>query len=385
MQTTRLEEIVRILTRDVCLRYTKEAHITHESKAERLKRCVQLACAAKLPQVLQALECPSFVSSDEEAGLLTSASAVTSSTRTHSDAFCAPESVTVTMTEEEDKYAHARHDFLFPHDMISSTIPISTFDERPSSISRSGLRTSSCCRPALANRSSSNATDAARCHSLTREFLIRSYYPTPLDGHASFFSSGSLESMDGPKATSKPAMTESPLPQQVPTQWTSDFSFTMTPLANNGPDPRGVEKRLASEWSDEGRVVFISWIPRELRAPVFASKRSKEVALKAALIKAAKQQVPLSDCGDQDKEHERQERLKTLSQVSKLLLFPPKGTHCKLVFSTQRAANAFLSIYGGDNEPSTELWKMDICSIANVRLTARAIKYTTVTVELAKS
>ncbi|EZG69115.1 putative eukaryotic translation initiation factor 5 [Gregarina niphandrodes] len=77
--------------------------------------------------------------------------------------------------------------------------------------------------------------------------------------------------------------------------------------------PLGNEDRSTARqvWEDDHvRMVFVSWIPRQLRATQ-GEKRKAEVSLKRLLR---------TELG--------------VSGMSKVLLFPPKGTHCKLLFDS---------------------------------------------------
>lgn len=95
---------------------------------------------------------------------------------------------------------------------------------------------------------------------------------------------------------------------------------------------------------DRDRMVYVSWIPKKARAYTAMDKRRMELDLKRRL----------------------REDL-ALTGLTKVLLFPPKGVHCKLIFDCRNSASMFMEIYGGDNRsPETEKWKGDLCRIYDI-------------------
>lgn len=73
-------------------------------------------------------------------------------------------------------------------------------------------------------------------------------------------------------------------------------------------------ERSSSSWpkvysDDRDRMVYVSWIPRKARAEKASDKRKMELTLKRKLRE---------DLG--------------LAGLTKVLLFPPRGVHCKLIF-----------------------------------------------------
>lgn len=95
---------------------------------------------------------------------------------------------------------------------------------------------------------------------------------------------------------------------------------------------------------DRDRMVYVSWIPKKARAYNTTDKRRMELDLKRRL----------------------REDL-ALIGLTKVLLFPPKGVHCKLIFDCRSSASTFMEVYGGDNRSAeTEKWKGDLCRIYDI-------------------
>lgn len=68
----------------------------------------------------------------------------------------------------------------------------------------------------------------------------------------------------------------------------------------------------AEGWADDfDRMIFVSWVPRRVRAVCLDDKRRMELGFKRLL-----------------------RRELHIEGLAKVLLFPPNGTHCKLVFDS---------------------------------------------------
>lgn len=92
------------------------------------------------------------------------------------------------------------------------------------------------------------------------------------------------------------------------------------------------------------RTVFVSWIPRAARAQAVLEKAAAEQKLKAVLA---------GELG--------------ISGIERVLLFPPRGSHCCIAFHSTAASTAFLMEYaGGTFTPNTEKFKRRICGSFNV-------------------
>lgn len=90
---------------------------------------------------------------------------------------------------------------------------------------------------------------------------------------------------------------------------------------------------------DRDRMVYVSWIPKKARAYTSTEKRKMELILKRKL----------------------RENL-GLRGLTKVLLFPPRGVHCKLIFDCRASAVNFMSLYGGcTRSEQTERWKAEMC------------------------
>lgn len=112
---------------------------------------------------------------------------------------------------------------------------------------------------------------------------------------------------------------------------------------------------------DLHRMVFVSWIPRHLRAQR-NEKRKAEVNLKK-LIRSELQ----------------------IEGLAKVLLFPPKGTHCKLVFGSTEHAAKFVARYGGAfGSEASEQWKLQICQACKLEMNEHALSSTSVAIEWAQ-
>ncbi|KEP62975.1 UNVERIFIED_CONTAM: hypothetical protein HHA_216190 [Hammondia hammondi] len=86
--------------------------------------------------------------------------------------------------------------------------------------------------------------------------------------------------------------------------------------------------------------VFISWIPRVARAEDYRQKDQMEKRLKLLF------EVSLKVRG-----------------IVRIALFPPRGSHCCVLFDTPQAAQAFIRQYGGSTyTSSTERFKAEICA-----------------------
>ncbi|CBZ55572.1 conserved hypothetical protein [Neospora caninum Liverpool] len=86
--------------------------------------------------------------------------------------------------------------------------------------------------------------------------------------------------------------------------------------------------------------VFISWIPRVARAEDHRQKEQMEKRLKLLF------EVGLKVRG-----------------IVRVALFPPRGSHCCVLFETPQAAQAFIRQYGGSTyTSSTERFKAEICA-----------------------
>lgn len=109
-------------------------------------------------------------------------------------------------------------------------------------------------------------------------------------------------------------------------------------------------------------MVFVSWIPRQVRVQNGFEKRKSELSLKKLL------RTELHIDG-----------------LSKVLLFPPKGTHCKLVFENAMYAAEFVKRYGGPfGSELSEQWKIDICKACQLEMNDHAFTSTSVTIEWAQ-
>ncbi|CDJ41368.1 hypothetical protein, conserved [Eimeria tenella] len=92
------------------------------------------------------------------------------------------------------------------------------------------------------------------------------------------------------------------------------------------------------------RTVFVSWIPRAARAQEHTDKEEAEEKLKTVLSSE------LGICG-----------------IERVLVFPPRGSHCCITFFNSEASMAFLLEYaGGTFTPNTEKFKKRICASFNV-------------------
>lgn len=97
---------------------------------------------------------------------------------------------------------------------------------------------------------------------------------------------------------------------------------------------------------DRDRMVYVSWIPKKARAFSAVEKRKMELTLKRKLRE---------DLG--------------LTGLTKVLLFPPRGVHCKLIFDCRTSALTFMGSYGGDNgSEKTERWKAELCRIYHITM-----------------
>eukprot|EP00918_Siedleckia_nematoides_P059693 GHVU01130126.1.p1 GENE.GHVU01130126.1~~GHVU01130126.1.p1 ORF type:complete len:1135 (-),score=143.23 GHVU01130126.1:686-4090(-) len=97
---------------------------------------------------------------------------------------------------------------------------------------------------------------------------------------------------------------------------------------------------------DKDRMLYVSWIPKKARAYTTHDKRNMELELKKRL----------------------REQLK-VSGLTKVLLFPPKGVHCKLIFESTESARQLMDKYGGDNgSERTEAWKLDLCRVFDIEM-----------------
>eukprot|EP01054_Gregarina_sp_Poly1_P011331 Gregarina_sp_Poly_1__11330@NODE_94_length_14661_cov_203_748664_g81_i0_p2_GENE_NODE_94_length_14661_cov_203_748664_g81_i0NODE_94_length_14661_cov_203_748664_g81_i0_p2_ORF_typecomplete_len590_score70_69kleA_kleC/PF17383_2/67kleA_kleC/PF17383_2/21_NODE_94_length_14661_cov_203_748664_g81_i01211513884 len=115
-------------------------------------------------------------------------------------------------------------------------------------------------------------------------------------------------------------------------------------------------KSTSSYNDDHDRMVYISWIPKQSRAYTTVDRRRMELELKKKL----------------------REDLQ-LEGVTKVLLFPPKGAHCKLIFDKRSSAENFMTKYGGDDgSDQSEMWKNDICRafgiVVNERFSKTVVK-----------
>ncbi|PHJ22965.1 hypothetical protein CSUI_003183 [Cystoisospora suis] len=91
-------------------------------------------------------------------------------------------------------------------------------------------------------------------------------------------------------------------------------------------------------------TVFISWIPRVARADDHRQKELMEKRLKFLL------EVGLKVRG-----------------IQRVALFPPRGSHCCLIFETPQAAASFIRQYGGSTyTTTTERFKAEICAAHDV-------------------
>eukprot|EP00923_Selenidium_pygospionis_P052135 GHVN01090206.1.p1 GENE.GHVN01090206.1~~GHVN01090206.1.p1 ORF type:complete len:688 (+),score=148.34 GHVN01090206.1:1731-3794(+) len=100
-------------------------------------------------------------------------------------------------------------------------------------------------------------------------------------------------------------------------------------------------------FDDEDRMIYISWIPKRARA-YSADKRGQEEELRKRLKAIL--------------------RYHRLGGLRKVLLFPPKGLHCKLIFDTRGAAERFYRVFGGDfGETTTENWKNLVCQAYQIK------------------
>lgn len=103
---------------------------------------------------------------------------------------------------------------------------------------------------------------------------------------------------------------------------------------------------------DHDRMVYISWIPKQSRAYTTMDRRRMELELKKKL---------------REEMH--------LEGVTKVLLFPPKGAHCKLIFDKRASAEKFMQMYGGDDgSKESERWKHDICNAFGIIVNERFAK-----------
>eukprot|EP00923_Selenidium_pygospionis_P052134 GHVN01090205.1.p1 GENE.GHVN01090205.1~~GHVN01090205.1.p1 ORF type:complete len:594 (+),score=124.36 GHVN01090205.1:1687-3468(+) len=109
----------------------------------------------------------------------------------------------------------------------------------------------------------------------------------------------------------------------------------------------GTTTAPSPRFDDEDRMIYISWIPKRARA-YSADKRGQEEELRKRLKAIL--------------------RYHRLGGLRKVLLFPPKGLHCKLIFDTRGAAERFYRVFGGDfGEIATENWKNLVCQAYQIK------------------
>jgi len=100
---------------------------------------------------------------------------------------------------------------------------------------------------------------------------------------------------------------------------------------------------------DSDRMVYVSWIPKKARAFTVADKRKMELDLKKKLREGL-----------------------MLYGLAKVLLFPPQGVHCKLIFESRKDAAEFMIEYGGENcSRETERWKIHMCKLYDIDMHER--------------
>eukprot|EP00918_Siedleckia_nematoides_P078085 GHVU01170870.1.p1 GENE.GHVU01170870.1~~GHVU01170870.1.p1 ORF type:complete len:529 (-),score=69.34 GHVU01170870.1:4515-6101(-) len=120
-----------------------------------------------------------------------------------------------------------------------------------------------------------------------------------------------------------------------------------TKLATNATTAPTAAPTTTEKFDDEDRMVYVSWIPKRARAFTL-EKRAQEIELRRRLRSIFTQ--------------------RGLFGLKKVLLFPPKGLHCKLIFETRDAAVKYLQVFGGDfGSATTEMWKRDVCQAYQIK------------------
>eukprot|EP01055_Gregarina_sp_Pseudo9_P003633 Gregarina_sp_Pseudo_9__3632@NODE_378_length_3004_cov_6_656324_g357_i0_p2_GENE_NODE_378_length_3004_cov_6_656324_g357_i0NODE_378_length_3004_cov_6_656324_g357_i0_p2_ORF_typecomplete_len188_score34_01FERM_F2/PF18377_1/0_16NosL/PF05573_12/2_5e03NosL/PF05573_12/0_37_NODE_378_length_3004_cov_6_656324_g357_i016652228 len=163
-----------------------------------------------------------------------------------------------------------------------------------------------------------------------------------------------------------PLMSRPHLPRTMParsSQRRSTLVTTTEPLVPRSPlncDRQAAMLAMAaaarknnSAYSDDhDRMVYISWIPKQSRAYTTMDRRRMELELKKKL---------------REEMH--------LEGVTKVLLFPPKGAHCKLIFDKRASAEKFMDKYGGDDgSEQSEIWKHEVCRAFGIVVNERFAK-----------